>query len=206
MIADMDIGWLYASASGPQTTFADLTFEVPNIPVIATTAISAFSAGMYEFVPGSVATYVRGYAVFTGPSAIDVVDLPPDPANNVFWVEHCAFVRFRLTVFQATVWSQACVFYYPAPVPPKPKPQPAKLDWKRRFKLAEYRITDGSTGRKLGSHRVLTLRKETVLAVDDLVKRSAFEAADHFKIPRRKLKVAKQRIDRPREAEVRGVF
>jgi hypothetical protein len=207
MITDMDIGWLYASASGPQTTFVDLTFEVPNIPVVATTAISAFTTGVYEFVPGSVATYVREYAVFTGPNAIDIVDLPPDPANNVCYVEeHCAFVRFRLTVFQAIAWSQACVYYYPAPVPTKPKPQPAKIDWKRRYKLAEYRITDASTGRKLGSHRVFALRKRSVLAVDELVKRSALEAAHHFRVPRHKLEVAKHRIGRPHEAEVRSVF
>ena len=67
VIEQIDIGWLWASVSGPQTTFADLTFEEPNVSVVATTAVSAFSAGVYEHVPGSVASYVREYAVFTGP-------------------------------------------------------------------------------------------------------------------------------------------
>ena len=42
-----------------------------------------------------------------------------DPANNVYYVENCAFVRFRMTVFQAIAWSQACVFRFPGPPPPK---------------------------------------------------------------------------------------
>ena len=197
VITDMDIGWLYASVSGPSTNFVDLTIEEPNIPVVATTAVSAFTAGVHEGKPGSVATYVREYAVFTGPSAIDVVDLPPDPANNVFYVEHCAFVRFRMTVFQAIAWSQACVFRFPAQTPAKPKGPPLKFDPNRRYKVAEFRVTDGSTGDELGRHRVLALRRGSILKVDEIVKRSALEAAEGLRIPKRRLEIAKARPRRP---------
>src|SRR3712207_7867363 len=40
--------WLYAAARGPQTNFVDVTFEEPNVPVIATTALSALTAGVFE--------------------------------------------------------------------------------------------------------------------------------------------------------------
>ncbi len=193
----MDIGWLYASVSGPSTNFVDLTIEEPNIPVVATTAVSAFTAGVHEGKPGSVATYVREYGVFTGPASIDVVDVPPDPANNVFYVENCAFVRFRMTVFQAIAWSQACVFRFPAPAPPKPKRPPAKFDPHQRYKLAEFRISDASGRRELGTHRVLALRRGSVLKVDELVKRSAAEAAEHLRVPRRRLEIARTRPRKP---------
>ena len=206
VITDMDTGWLYASARGPQTTFVDLTIEEPNIPVVATTAVSALSAGVHEGVPGSVATYVREYAIFTGPAAIDVVDVPPDPANNVFYVENCAFVRFRLTVFQATAWAQASVFRFPAPVPPKPKRPSLKFDPNRRYKLAEFRVTDGSSGEELGRHRVLALRRGSTLNVDEVVKRSALEAAEHLEIPRRRLEIAKARPRRPTGPDGEHVF
>ena len=198
MIADLETGWLYASASGPQTNFVDLTFELPNIAVVATTAASAFSAGVHQGVPGSVATYIREYGVFTGPYAIKVVDLPPDPANNNCYVEHCAFVRFRLTVFQATAWSLACVFRFaPAPVPPPAPPNP-----RGRLRLIEYAITDGATGGKLGDHRVFALRRDSRLDVESLVRRSTAEAAAHFGIPRRRLTFARRRVPRrpPRPA------
>ena len=193
----MDTGWLYASASGPSTKFVDLTIEEPNIPVVATTAVSAFTAGVHEGEPGSVATYVREYGVFTGSASIDVVDVPPDPANNVFYVENCAFVRFRLTVFQATAWSHACVFRFPAPAPPKPKRPPTTFDPSRRHKLAEFRISDASGRRELGVHRVLALRRGSVLEVDEHVQRSAAEAAEHFRVPRRRLEIARTRPRKP---------
>jgi hypothetical protein len=203
----MDIGWLYASRSGPETMFADLTIEEPNIPVVATTAVSAQTAGVYEGTPGTVASYVREYAVFTGPSSIDVVDVPPDPANNVYYVENCAYVRFRLTVFQATAWAQACVFRFPAPSPPtKPAPGPRAFDPKRRHTVADYRIGDGSGGDSVGTHRVLTLRRGSTLAVDELVGRSAAEAAAHLRIPRRRLEIARVRPRRPRGPEAEHLF
>ena len=206
VITDMDIGWLYASASGPGTTFVDLTIEEPNIPVVATTAVSASTAGVHEGIPGTVATYVREYAVFTGPSSIDVIDVPPDPANNVFYVEQCAFVRFRLTVFQASAWSQACVFRFPAPAPAKPRGPAKKFDPGQRYKVAEFRITDGSSGDELGQHRVLALRRGSVLKVDEVVKRSAAEAAAHLRIPKRRLEIAKTRPRRPTGPPVEHVF
>lgn len=199
MIADLDTGWLYASASGPQTTFVDLTFELPNIAVVATTAASAFSAGVYQGTPGSVATYVREYGVFTGPYAIQIVNLPPDPANNNCYIEHCAFVRFRLTVFHATAWSQASVFRFP-PVPPPAPPNP-----KQRFKLIEYAITD-VTGAKLGAHRVFALRRGSRLEIDGLVRRSTAEAAAHLRIPRRRLTFARRRVSRPPRTAIQHVF
>jgi len=197
VITDIDIGWLYASISGPSTNFVDLTIEEPNIPVVATTAVSAVTAGVYEGKPGSVATYVREYGVFTGPGSIDVVDVPPDPANNVFYVENCAFVRFRMTVFQAIAFSQACIFRFPGPAPPKPKGPAAKFDPNQRYKLSEFRISDASGHRELGKHRVLALRRRSVLEVDELVKRSATEAAEHFQVPRRRLEIARTRPRRP---------
>ena len=206
MITDLDIGWLYASISGPSTNFVDLTIEEPNIPVVATTAVSAFTAGVHEGKPGSVATYVREYGVFTGPASIDVVDVPPDPANNVFYVENCAFVRFRMTVFQAIAWSQACVFRFPAPAPPKPKRPPAKFDPNRRYKLSEYRISDASGRRELGKHRVLALRRASVLEVDELVQRSAAEAAEHLRVPRRRLEIARTRPRRPEVPPAEHLF
>jgi len=202
----MDIGWLYASVSGPSTNFVDLTIEEPNIPVVATTAVSAFTAGVHEGKPGSVATYVREYGVFTGPASIDVVDVPPDPANNVFYVENCAFVRFRMTVFQAIAWSQACVFRFPAPVPPKPKLPAAKFDPSQRYKLSEFRVSDVSGRSELGTHRVLALRRGSMLKVDELVKRSAAEAAEHLRVPRRRLEIARTRPRRPAGPPAEHIF
>ena len=206
MITDIDIGWLFASVSGPSTNFVDLTIEEPNIPVVATTAVSAVTAGVYEGKPGSVATYVREYGVFTGPSSIDVVDVPPDPANNVFYVENCAFVRFRMTVFQAIAYAQACVFRFPGPAPSKPKGPAATFDPNRRYKRTEFRVTDGSSGDELGTHRVLALRRGSTLEVDKLVKRSALEAAEHLRIPRRRLEIAKARPRRPTDPDAEHVF
>ena len=202
----MDIGWLYASARGPQTTFVDLTIEEPNIPVVGTTALSALTAGVWEGIPGSAATYVREYAVFTGPFAIDVVDVPPDPANNVIYIENCAYVRFRLTAFQAIAWSQACVFRFPAPVPPKPKPPPKKFDPGQRYKMSEFKVTDSRSGDELGRHRVLTLRRGSVLQVDEVVARASREAAEHLRIPRRRLEIAKARPRRPEGPDTEHVF
>ena len=202
----MDIGWLYASASGPSTNFVDLTIEEPNLPVVATTAVSAVTAGVHEGKPGSVATYVREYGVFTGPSSIDVVDVPPDPANNVFYVENCAFVRFRMTVFQAIAFSQACVFRFPGPAPPKPTRPPATFDPSRRHSVSEFRISDASGRRELGSHRVLALRRRSALDVDELVKRSASEAAEHLRGPRRRLEIARTRRRRPEGPPAEHLF
>ena len=150
---------------------------------------------------------MREYGVFTGRVRSTFVDVPPDPANNVFYVENCAFVRFRMTVFQAIAYSQACVFLFSRPGAIEAKGPSARFDPNRRYKWTEFRVTDGSSGDELGRHRVLALRRGSTLeVVDKIVKWSALEAAEHLQIPRRRLEIAKARPRRPTDPDAEHVF
>ena len=190
MIQLIETGWLSASSKDGSTRFVDLTFEIPNLTVLATTAISAFSAGLHEHVPGSVATYIREVASFTGPHAIKITDLPGDPANNSVYVEKCAFIRFRLAVFQATAWSQASVFHY-APVPVKKKPV-TKIDLAKTAVEKSFVVRDKDSGKTLGTHIISTLGKGSRIAVEELLERSTEEALSHYRLQRRNVEVLEQ--------------
>lgn len=190
MIDWIETGWLWTLASGPQTNFVDLTFELPDVPAMATCAISASSVGVWENTPGSVAVYVRETGVFTGPAAVKVIDIPPDAVNNSWYVEHGAWIRFRMTAFQAQAWAQASVFAYTNPKPVAPK---AGIGWREKLAIVEYAVTDGSTGKRIGTHRIMKKRRGSVIPIDALVARTASEAAGPLGLRKKDLRVVRIR-------------
>jgi hypothetical protein len=173
MIDWIGYGWIAGEVSGPNTFFADLTIEVPRADVVAAAAVTGFSVGVYQHEPGSVAAYIREYARFKSSTQIDVVDVPPDPTNNVMAIQDCAYVRFRMTVFQGRAFSQGLVFRF-APPPPEPRIRIAKIV------ATDYDVKVG--GKTVGKHRLLTLPRGSRLKPDAVLKRSAAEAARFFDV------------------------
>jgi hypothetical protein len=182
MIDWIGYGWIAGEVSGPNTFFADLTIEVPRGDVVAAAAVTGFSVGVQQHEPGSVAVYVREYARFKSSTLIDVVDVPPDPTNNVMPIADCAYVRFRMTVFQGRAFSQGLVFRF-APKPPDPRVRAPK------FAMTDHVIRAG--GRDLGTHRVMALARGSRLRVDALLRRSAAEAGQFLGVRRRDLEIVR---------------
>ena len=94
-------------ATGPSPFFADLTVEVPRGDVVAAAALTGFSMGVWEHQPGTAAVFLREYAQYDASGKAQVVDVSPDPANGVFAISDCFFVRFRMTVQQGHAFGVA---------------------------------------------------------------------------------------------------
>jgi hypothetical protein len=184
MIDWIGYGWIAGEVSGPNTYFADLTIEVPRGDVVAAAAVTGFSVGVQKNEPGSVAVYIREYARFKSSTLIDVVDVPPDPTNNVMAITDCAFVRFRMTVFQGRAFSQGLVWRF-APKPVEPPRPPSK------FSVHDYHVRVG--GRIVGEHRVMALPRGSRLRLDSLVKRAGAEAARSLGVRPREIETVRAR-------------
>jgi hypothetical protein len=184
MIDWVGFGWIAGEVSGPNTYFADLTIEVPRGDVVAAAAVTGFSVGVQKNEPGSVAVYIREYARFKSSTLIDVVDVPPDPTNNVMAITDCAFVRFRMTVFQGRAFSQGLVWRF-APKPVEPARPPSK------FSVHDYHVRVG--GRIVGGHRVVALPRGSRLRLDSLVKRAGAEAARFLGVRPREIETVRAR-------------
>ncbi len=189
MIDWIGYGWIAGEVSGPNTYFTDLTIEVPRGDVVAAAAVTGFSVGVQKNEPGSVAVYIREYARFKSSTLIDVVDVPPDPTNNVLAITDCAFVRFRMTVFQGRAFSQGLVWRF-APEPVEPPRPPSK------FSVHDYHVRVG--GRIVGGHRVVALPRGSRLRLDSLVDRAAAEAAQFLGVRPREIETVRARSRRPR--------
>lgn len=187
MIDWVGFGWIAGEVSGPNTYFADLTIEVPRGDVVAAAAVTGFSVGVHKNEPGSVAVYIREYARFKSSTLIDVVDVPPDPTNNVMAITDCAFVRFRMTVFQGRAFSQGLVWRF-APKPVEPPRPPSK------FSVHDYHVRVG--GRIVGGHRVVALPRGSRLRLDSLVKRAGAEAARFLGVRPREIETVRARSRR----------
>lgn len=175
MVEWIGFGWISGSISGPNTFFADLTIEVPRGDVVAAAAVNAFSVGVHQHEPGSVAVYIREFARFKSATQIEVVNLPPDPTNVVMGIADCAFVRFRMTVFQARAVSRGLVYRF-AQIPPEPKKKAAsKKKAAPKFSVKDFDVRVGD--RLVGAHRVMALASGSRLKLDSLLRRANQEAA-----------------------------
>jgi hypothetical protein len=205
MIDWIGYGWVAGEVSGPSTYFADLTLEVPRGDVVAAAAVSGFSVGVQQHEPGSVAVYVREYAQFDKAGNPHVIDVPPDPVNNVLFIPECFFVRFRLTVFQGKAFAQGLVFRFAPPPPPAPKASPSPVGRKKMFKLHDYHVHVG--GKEIGRHRFMTLARGSGLdtkGIEKILQRSSGEAARFLGVRPRDVETTRARNQRlPKE---RGIF
>ncbi len=175
MVEWIGYGWISGSISGPNTFFADLTIEVPRGDVVAAAAVTAFSVGVHQHEPGSVAVYIREFARFKSATQIEVVNVTPDPTNNVMGIADCAFVRFRMTVFQARAVSRGLVYRF-APIPAEPKKKAAsKKKSAPKFSVKDFDVRIGD--RLVGAHRVMALARGSRLPLDSLLRRANQEAA-----------------------------
>jgi hypothetical protein len=185
MIDWIGYGWMAGSMSGADMYSADLTMEVPRGDVVAAAAVTGFSLGVWEEVPGSAAAYVRQFGLFEeGLQAVRSLD--PDPNNNVVPITDCYWIRFRLTVFQGNAFGQGLVFHHAPPPPPPPHshaaiPKASKPAWKTR----DYHVTIG--GRKVGSHRIMSLARGSLLTSDEVLAGAASEVARHFGVKPREV-------------------
>jgi len=205
MIDWIGYGWVAGEVSGPSTYFADLTLEVPRADVVVAAAVSGFSVGVQQHEPGSVAVYVREYAQFDKAGKPHVIDVPPDPTNNVMFIPDCFFVRFRLTVFQGRAFAQGLVFRFAPPPPPPPKKPPSPVERKHEFNFHDYHVHVG--GKEIGKHRFMTLASGSGLdtrAIEKIVKRSTGEAARFLGVRPRDVKAVRARPRRPPKSV--GVF
>jgi len=119
MIDWVGYGWMAGEATGPSPFFADLTIEVPRGDVIAAAAFAGFSMGVWEHRPGTAAVFLREYAQYDASGKAQVVDVQPDPANGVFAIPECFFVRFRMTVQQGHAFARGLVFRFGRGRPPE---------------------------------------------------------------------------------------
>jgi hypothetical protein len=197
MIDWIGYGWIAGEVSGTQTYFADLTIEVPRGDVVAAAAVTGFSVGVQQHEPGSVAVYIREYARFKSSTLIDIVDVPPDPTNNVLAITDCAFVRFRMTVFQGRAFSQGLIWRF-APKPVEPRVPSLK------FSVHDYHLRVG--GRIVGGHRVVALPRGSRLPVETLLDRSAAEAARFLRVRPRQIETARARKQSERKGAVPARF
>jgi len=183
-------GWMAGEVSGPSTYFVDLTLEVPRGLVVAAAAVSGLSVGVQKNEPGSVAVYVREYAQFDKSGNPHVIDVPPDPVNNVMAIEDCFFIRFRMTVFQGRGFSQGLVFRFAPPPPAAPSP----VTRIHKFNEADYHVHIG--GKEIGRHRVMRLASGSRLntkAVQAILKRSSGEAARFLGVRPREVETVRAR-------------
>jgi len=201
MVDWIGYGWISGSVSGPNTFFADLTIEVSRGDVVAAAAVTAFSVGVHQHEPGSVAVYIREYARFKSATQIEVVNVPPDPTNNVMGIADCAFVRFRMTVFQARAVSRGLVFRF-APIPAAPKKKATQ-----KFSVKDFDVRIG--GRLVGAHRVMALASGSRLPLDSLLGRANQEAARFLGFRPREIQAVrarKRRTPSGTASEQPGIF
>jgi hypothetical protein len=189
MIDWVGYGWVAGEVSGPGTFYADLVIEVPRGDVVAAAAVTGFSVGVHQHEPGSVAVYIREYGRFKSATQIDVVDVPPDPTNNVLAIPDCAYVRFRMTVFQARAFSQGLVLRF-APKAAEPRAPFSK------FSTYDFRVRAG--GRDVGTHRVMSLGRGSRLRLDSLLDRATSEAGRFLGVRRREIEIVRVRKQRAR--------
>ena len=109
MIDWVGYGSMAGEATGPSPFFADLTIEVPRGDVVAAAAFTGFSMGVWGHRPGTAAVFLREYAQYDASGKAQVVDVQPDPANGVFAIPECFFVRFRMTVQQGHAFARGLV-------------------------------------------------------------------------------------------------
>lgn len=197
MIDWIGFGWIAGEVTGPSTWFGDLTLEVPRGDVLATAAVTELSVRVEDPEPGSVAAYVREYAQYDTAGKPRVVDVPADPTNDVLAIHDCFFVRFRMTLFQASAYARGLVFHH-AP----PAPSAASKIVAPRWSVRDYRFSIG--GDEVGTHRVMALSRKSALPVIELLGRSAAEAARHFGVERRQVETRPaRRLAVPKEVPVR---
>jgi hypothetical protein len=195
MIDWIGSGWIAAEGSGPNTFFVDLTIEVPRGEVVAAAAVTGSSVGVWQHEPGSIAVYIREYGRFKSSTMIEVVDVPPDPTNNVMAILDCAFVRFRMTVFQAKAFSQGLVFRFAPPPPPPPNPRTSVA----KLKAFDFKVRVG--GREIGKHRIMALARGSRLRQEALLRRSAAEAGRFLGVRAREIETLRVTARRRRKGE-----
>ena len=203
MIDWIGYGWMAGTVSGPDMYSADLTMEVPRGDVVAAAAVTGFSLGVWQEEPGSAAAYVREFGLFEeGLRAVR--SLPPDPTNTVVPIPDCFWIRFRLTVFQGNAFGQGLVFHHaPAPPPPLPPPRSRAATpkaTKPAWKIRDYHVSIG--GRKVGSHRIMSLARGSILPADEVLAGAASEVASHFGVKTGEVVTRPGRV--PRSALGRG--
>jgi len=197
MIDWIGYGWIAGEVTGPSTWFGDLTLEVPRGDVLAAAAVTELSVRVEEPEPGSVAVYVREYSQYDASGKPRVVDVPADPTNDVLAIHDCFFVRFRMTLFQGSAYAQGLVFHHAAATAAAASRIAAP-----RWSVRDYRFSIG--GDEVGAHRVMTLSRGSALPVNELLGRSAAEAARHFSVKRQEVETRPARRRRaPRKALAR---
>ena len=184
MIDWVGYGWMAGEATGPSPFFADLTIEVPRGDVVAAAAFTGFSMGVWEHQPGTATVFLREYARYDASGKAKVVDVEPDPANGVFAIPDCFFVRFRMTVQQGHAFARGLVFRLAADDTGMATTVPG---WSMR----DYRVTFG--GKLSGTHRVMTLARGSRLPTDAILDRASTEAARFFGVKRREIAVTASR-------------
>jgi hypothetical protein len=181
-------GSMAGESEGPSTFFSDLTIEVPRGQVVAAAAFTGCSMGVLEQQPGLAAVFVRGYGQFDPSGDLKDVEVPAFPANGVFAISDCAFVRFRMTVMQGNAYARGLVFYFGAPDTAAGSRPPA-------WSVRDYTIAlPGGAG----SHRVMRLARGSRLPLDRILERSTAEAAQFFGVGRTKVEA------RPGRRKTRG--
>jgi hypothetical protein len=65
-------------------------------------------------------------------------------------------------------------------------PPPARAGWKLKATAVDFTITDRA-GAKLGTHRIVKLRRASQVRIEDLIARSTGEAAAHLGLSRKDL-------------------
>src|SRR5262252_2297825 len=171
-------------ATGPSPFFADLTIEVPRGDVVAAAAFTGFSMGVWEHQPGTAAVFLREYAQYDASGKAQIVDASPDPANGVFAIADCFFVRFRMTVQQGNAFARGLVFRFASPAEEASETLPGSS-------VRDYRITFG--GEPAGTHRVMTLARGSRLPTEAILERANGEAARFFGVHRREIAVTPAR-------------
>jgi len=173
-------GWMAGEATGPSPFFADLTIEVPRGDVVAAAAFTGFSMGQWEHQPGTAAVFLREYGQYDASGKAQVVDAPPDPANGVFAIHDCFFVRFRMTVQQGNAFARGLVFRLAADDTAMAATVPG-------LSTRDYRVTFG--GKLSGKHRIMTLARGSRLPAETILNRASGEAARFFGVERREVAV-----------------
>lgn len=189
-------GWIVGEVTGSSTWFADLTLEVPQGDVLAVAAVSDLWIRVDDPDPGSVAVYVREYAQADASGKPHIVDVAADPTRDVLAIASCIFVRFRMTLYRASAASQGLVFHQAAGTSGGFGPT---------WTVRDYRISAGRD--ELGMHRVMALARGSAIDVDRVLGRSAAEAARHFGLRSREVRVVPRRArSRRQTAERPHVF
>jgi len=191
MIDWVGYGWMAGEATGPSPFFADLTIEVPRGDVVVTASFTGFSMGEWEHRPGTAAVFLREYAQYDASGKARVVDVQPDPANGVFVIRDCFFVRFRMTVQQGHAFARGLVFRIASGA--------GTAGALAGSSVRDYRVTFG--GKPSGTHRIMKLARGSRLPTDAILDRASGEAARFFGVRRRDVVVTAARA---RSASAQG--